>query len=102
MSSDWTEVRTPLIINGEEIFTKETFPVYDPSAAGNVVGRASAASAAEATAAVAAADTAFASWAATTPSERVKLSLAALEGLDTDAEYRAELLTRENGKLRFE
>jgi acyl-CoA reductase-like NAD-dependent aldehyde dehydrogenase len=102
MSSDWTEVRTPLIINGEEIFTKETFPVYDPSATGNVVGHASAASAAEATAAVAAADAAFASWAATTPSERVKLSLSALEGLDADAEYRAELLTRENGKLRFE
>jgi len=34
--------------------------------------------------------------------ERVKLSLAALEGLDDDADYRSELLTRENGKLRFE
>jgi len=102
VGSDVTTIRTPLVINGEERFTEETFPVADPSQTGAVAGHASAASAAEAREAVDAAHTAWPAWAALAPSERVKLTMQALETLDRDVDERTELLVRENGKVRFE
>jgi hypothetical protein len=48
MGTDQSGTPTPLIINGEERVTKETFPVYDPSDTTTVVGLTSAASAGEA------------------------------------------------------
>jgi acyl-CoA reductase-like NAD-dependent aldehyde dehydrogenase len=97
-----TEVSTPLLIAGEERLTAATFPVYDPAHTGTIIGHAAAASADDALDAVAAARTAWPAWAALPVAERVSIALKALEGLDEDAEARAEILSRENGKVRFE
>ena len=92
---------TPLLIAGEERQAADSFPVYDP-ANGEVIGYAAAASTADALDAVRAAHEAWPAWAALPTAERVQLCLAALAGLETDADERAELLVRENGKTRFE
>jgi acyl-CoA reductase-like NAD-dependent aldehyde dehydrogenase len=93
---------TPLLIAGEERATAATFPVYDPGHTGEVIGHAAAASADDALDAVAAAQAAWPAWAAMSAAERVAITLKALEGLDADAEERTEILSRENGKVRFE
>jgi acyl-CoA reductase-like NAD-dependent aldehyde dehydrogenase len=95
-------VSTPLLIAGEERAAAETFPVYDPAHTGAIVGHASAASAADAQDAVAAARQAWPAWAALSATERAGIALKALEGLDADADERADILSRENGKVRFE
>jgi len=97
-----TTLTTELLIGGEERPAAETFPVFDPAHAGTIIGHAAAASAADAQDAVRAAHEAWPAWAARTATERTALVLAALEGLDSDAEERAEILSRENGKIRFE
>ena len=95
-------VSTPLLFAGEERGTAETFPVYDPAHTGAIIGHAAAASADDALDAVAAAHKAWPAWAALSAAERVAIVLTALDGLDADAEARAEILSRENGKVRFE
>jgi acyl-CoA reductase-like NAD-dependent aldehyde dehydrogenase len=92
---------TPLLIGGEERTADDSFPVYDPHN-GEVVGLAAAASTEDAQDAVRAAHEAWPAWAALPATERCSRVLAALEALDTDADERAELLVRENGKIRFE
>jgi acyl-CoA reductase-like NAD-dependent aldehyde dehydrogenase len=92
---------TPLLIGGDERAAADSFPVYDPSSR-ELVGHAAAASTADAEEAVRAAHEAWPAWAARPVSERVELALASLAGLDTDADERAELLVRENGKIRME
>jgi acyl-CoA reductase-like NAD-dependent aldehyde dehydrogenase len=92
---------TPLLIGGEEREAADSFPVYDPSNR-ELIGHAAAASAADAECAVQAAHEAWPAWAALSTAERVRLALASLEGLDSDADERAELLVRENGKTRME
>jgi acyl-CoA reductase-like NAD-dependent aldehyde dehydrogenase len=100
-SSD-TGLRTPLLIRGEERATADSFPVYDPAHHGVIIGHAAAASAADAEDAVTAAQQAWPAWAALSAAERTATVLKALDGLDADAEERAEILSRENGKVRFE
>jgi acyl-CoA reductase-like NAD-dependent aldehyde dehydrogenase len=95
-------VSTPLLIAGEERPGGGTFPVYDPGQAGAIVGHAAAATADDALDAVAAAQRAWPAWAALSATERTAIVLKALDGLDADAELRAETLSRENGKVRFE
>jgi acyl-CoA reductase-like NAD-dependent aldehyde dehydrogenase len=90
-----------LLIGGEERPAADSFPIYDPHN-GEVIGHAADATTAEAEAAVRAAHEAWPAWAALSATERVERALAALEELDTDADERAELLSRENGKIRFE
>src|SRR5580693_7746205 len=97
-----TEISTPLLIDGQERAASATFPVYDPAANGTVIGHAAAASADDALDAVAAANQAWPAWAALSAAERTAICLKALEGLDEDADERAEILSRENGKVRFE
>src|SRR5262249_29553567 len=92
---------TPLLIGGEEREAADSFPVYDPSNR-ELIGYAAAASTTDAEDAVRAAHEAWPPWAALSPEERVRLALASLEGLDSDADERAELLVRENGKTRME
>jgi acyl-CoA reductase-like NAD-dependent aldehyde dehydrogenase len=92
---------TPLLIGGEEREADEFFPVYDPSNRG-LIGYAAAASVADAEDAIRAAHEAWPAWAALSTAERVRLALVSLEGLDSDADERAELLVRENGKTRME
>jgi acyl-CoA reductase-like NAD-dependent aldehyde dehydrogenase len=101
MALQETTITTPLLIAGEERFTADSFAVYDPHSA-EIIGYAASATTEDARAGVAAAQAAWPAWAALPAAERVKTVLAALEGLDADADQRAELLTKENGKIRFE
>jgi acyl-CoA reductase-like NAD-dependent aldehyde dehydrogenase len=96
-----TPTFTPLLIGGEEREAGDSFPVYDPSNR-QLIGHAAAASTSDAEDAVRAAHEAWAAWAALPTSERVRLALASLEGLESDADERAELLVHENGKTRTE
>jgi acyl-CoA reductase-like NAD-dependent aldehyde dehydrogenase len=96
-------VSTPLLIAGEERpGGAGTFPVYDPARSGAIIGYAAAASAADALAAVAAAEAAWPAWAAMSATERAGIVLAALAGLESDNDARTDILSRENGKIRFE
>jgi acyl-CoA reductase-like NAD-dependent aldehyde dehydrogenase len=93
---------TGLLIGGAERQAAEYFAVYDPARPGEIVGHAASASAADAAEAVRAAHEAWPGWAALSAAERIQLTLKALDGLAADAEERADLLSRENGKIRFE
>jgi acyl-CoA reductase-like NAD-dependent aldehyde dehydrogenase len=96
-------ISTPLLIAGEERpGSAGTFPVYDPAHTGAIIGYAAAASADDALAAVAAADAAWPAWAALSATERTAIVLKALAGLEADNDERTEILSRENGKIRFE
>ena len=97
-----TSISTALLIGGEERETAATFPVYDPAHAGAVVGYAAAASEADAQDAVRSAQQAWPAWAALSAAERTAIVLKSLDGLDADADERADILSRENGKVRFE
>jgi acyl-CoA reductase-like NAD-dependent aldehyde dehydrogenase len=92
---------TPLVIDGEERSTAESFAVHDPHD-GSVVGYAAAATTQDALDAVAAAERAWPAWAALSAAERIDICLSALDTLPGDLSERVELLSRENGKTRFE
>ncbi|MBF8191960.1 aldehyde dehydrogenase family protein [Nonomuraea sp. K274] len=94
-----TDLVTGLVIDGETVATTETIPVHDPSRPETVVGWAAAATPEDCEHAVAAAQRAFTGWAARSAPERAELVLAALGPLAGSAAARAELLTRENGKI---
>ena len=95
------EIRTDLFINGETRTADDALQIVDP-ADGSTVGYAAAASAKQAEEAVAAAHRAFPGWAARSPQERAQLLTAALAPLEADRPATAEVLTRENGKVRME
>jgi acyl-CoA reductase-like NAD-dependent aldehyde dehydrogenase len=97
-----TGLSTGLLIGGEERPAAAYFAVHDPARPGAIVGHAAAASAADAEAAVTAAHEAWPAWADRSAAERTGIVLKALDGLDADAGERAEILSRENGKVRFE
>ena len=103
MTTPADEISTPLLIAGEERpGSAGSFPVYDPAQTGAIIGFAAAASADDALAAVAAAEAAWPAWAAMSATERVAIVLKALEGLGSDNDARTDILSRENGKIRFE
>jgi acyl-CoA reductase-like NAD-dependent aldehyde dehydrogenase len=103
MTTPADEISTPLLIAGEERpGSAGSFPVYDPAQTGAIIGYAAAASADDALAAVAAAEAAWPAWAAMSATERVAIVLKALEGLGSDSDARTDILSRENGKIRFE
>jgi len=103
MTTPADEISTPLLIAGEERpGSAGSFPVYDPAQTGAIIGYAAAASADDALAAVAAAEAAWPAWAAMSATERVAIVLKALEGLGSDNDARTDILSRENGKIRFE
>jgi acyl-CoA reductase-like NAD-dependent aldehyde dehydrogenase len=96
-------ISTPLLIAGEERpGTAGTFPVYDPAQTGAIIGYAAAASAQDALAAVDAAQAAWPAWASMSATERTQIVLNALGTLDSDVDARIDVLSRENGKIRFE
>ncbi len=98
-----TGLSTGLLIAGAERQGSDgAFAVHDPGQTGAIVGYAAAASAADAEDAVRAADEAWPAWAALPAAERTAITLKALDGLDADAGERADILSRENGKVRFE
>ena len=103
ISAGEATISTPLLIAGEERpGGAGTFPVYDPARTGAVIGHAAAASRDDALAAVAAAEAAWPAWAVLSAAERVAIVLKALEGLEADNDARTDILSRENGKIRFE
>ena len=95
------EIRTELFVDGDIRGADDALQVVDP-ADGSLVGYAAAASAKQAQDAVAAAHRAFPVWAARSPRERAALLTAALAPLEADRPATAEVLTRENGKIRIE
>ncbi|MGY1747631.1 aldehyde dehydrogenase family protein [Modestobacter sp. SYSU DS0511] len=100
--ADLPEITTHLFINGEVHTADDSLQVIDPADGVSIVGYAAAASAKQAEQAVAAAHRAFPAWAARTPAERAELITAALAPLEADRPATAEVLTRENGKIRME
>ncbi|MFC6087319.1 aldehyde dehydrogenase family protein [Sphaerisporangium aureirubrum] len=96
------EIRTGLFIDGEAREADDALQVADPADNTSVVGYAAAADAKQAGDAVAAAARAFPAWAARTPQERAELLIAALAPLEAGRAAIAEVLTRENGKIRME
>jgi acyl-CoA reductase-like NAD-dependent aldehyde dehydrogenase len=96
------EIRTELFIDGDVHGADDALQVIDPADGVSVVGFAAAASAKQAESAVAAAHRAFPAWAARTAQERAALLTAALAPLEADRPATAEVLTRENGKIRME
>jgi len=103
MTTPVEAISTPLLIGGaERPGGAGTFPVYDPAHSGSIIGHAAAASADDALAAVAAAEAAWPAWSALSAAERVGIVLKALAGLEADIDARTDILSRENGKVRFE
>jgi acyl-CoA reductase-like NAD-dependent aldehyde dehydrogenase len=102
LADELTEITTDLFIDGEPRSGDGALTVIDPADGESVVGHAAAASAAQAESAVAAAHRAFPDWAARSPQERADLLLASLAPLEADRAATAEVLTRENGKIRQE
>lgn len=100
--SQLPEITTELFIDGQVQGSDNRLQVVDPADVTTVVGYAAAASAKQAEAAVAAAHHAFPDWSRRTPQERADLVLAALAPLEADRAATAEILTRENGKVRME
>jgi len=90
-------MRTQLFINGEWVDGSNTAPVYDPSDL-SVIAEVSLAGEEECEAALAAADAASASWAATAPRVRSEILRKAFEIMTAEADYIAELISKENGK----
>jgi acyl-CoA reductase-like NAD-dependent aldehyde dehydrogenase len=96
------EITTGLFIDGDTPDAAQGLRVVDPADGVTVVGHAATATAAQAADAVAAADRAFPGWAARTPGDRAAQLAAALAPLAADRPATAEILTRENGKIRQE
>ena len=90
-------MRTQLFINGEWVDGSLTAPVYDPSDL-SVIAEVSLAGEKECEAALAAADAASASWAATAPRVRSEILRKAFEIMISEADYIADLISKENGK----
>jgi acyl-CoA reductase-like NAD-dependent aldehyde dehydrogenase len=92
----------PLLIGGEPVTTGQWLDVMDPAAPRQLVGRVALATEALSRRAVDAAHSASESWGALEPGRRAEILLGALGALDADRAENAELLVRENGKIRGE
>jgi acyl-CoA reductase-like NAD-dependent aldehyde dehydrogenase len=101
-SAEERELRVPLLIGGRCVETAEWQAVSNPAAPRQIVGYAASATKEQARQAVGVAQGAWKEWSALEPARRAELLLAALNRLDEAREQRAELLVRENGKVRFE
>src|SRR5690606_2139969 len=91
-------IHTELLIGGAEIRAGGQEPVRNPAAPDEVVGYISAATREHATAAVDAAVAAWPIWSEMSAGKRAGILTSALQGLGQE-QARAELLTRENGKV---
>lgn len=97
-----TSLRTPMRIGGRDVVADAWIDVTDPSDRREVVGQIPRGSAEDVAAAAAAAAAAFPEWAARTPAERSTILRSGASALLEDADRRAELLSRENGKVLAE
>jgi len=102
MAETLETVRTGLFIGGVERDTAETIAIADPAKAGEVVGYAASASLEDVADAIAAGKRAFPAWSALSAVERAALMAEAIKGIADDRDEDAALLSRENGKVRFE
>jgi acyl-CoA reductase-like NAD-dependent aldehyde dehydrogenase len=93
---------TGLFINGERRNTEQTIEVADPGKPGVVVGYAAAATASDVDDAIQAAYEAYPAWSALSAQERAAQMTAAVADLAEHRDDDAQLLSQENGKIRFE
>jgi succinate-semialdehyde dehydrogenase/glutarate-semialdehyde dehydrogenase len=90
-------MRTQLYIDGQWVDGNGTLDVIDPSD-GSVITKVATAGDAEIEAALAAADRAAPAWAKTAPRVRGEILRKAFELMTQEADYLAELISKENGK----
>lgn len=90
-------MRTQLYIDGQWVDGSGTLDVIDPSD-GSVIAKVATSSDEQNLAAVDAADRAAASWAKTAPRVRSEILRKAFEMMIAEADYLAELISKENGK----
>ena len=102
MAETMETVRTGLFIGGVQRDTVDELEIADPAKPGAVVGYAASASKEDVADAVAAAKAAFPAWSAMSSVERAALMAEAIAGIADERDMDAEVLSRENGKVRFE
>ena len=90
-------MRTQLYIDGQWVDGNGTLDVIDPSD-GSVIAKVATAGDAEIEVALAAADRAAPAWAKTAPRVRGEILRKAFELMTQEADYLAELISKENGK----
>ena len=90
-------MRTQLYIDGQWVDGNGTLDVIDPSD-GSVIAKVATAGDAQIEAALAAADRAAPAWAKTAPRVRAEMLRKAFELMIKEADYLAELISKENGK----
>ena len=90
-------MRTQLYIDGQWVDGNGTLEVIDPSD-GSVIAKVATAGDAEIEAALAAAHRAAPAWAKTAPRVRAEILRKAFELMTQEADYLAELISKENGK----
>jgi succinate-semialdehyde dehydrogenase/glutarate-semialdehyde dehydrogenase len=90
-------MRTQLYIDGQWVDGNGTLDVIDPSD-GSVIAKVATAGDAEIEAALAAAHRAAPAWAKTAPRVRAEMLRKAFELMIQEADYLAELISKENGK----
>jgi succinate-semialdehyde dehydrogenase/glutarate-semialdehyde dehydrogenase len=90
-------MRTQLYIDGQWTDGAGTVDVIDPSD-GSVIAKVATSSDEQNLAAIDAADRAAASWAKTAPRVRSEILRKAFEMMIAEADYLAELISKENGK----
>ena len=92
------ELKTGLYIDGAWVSGNGTVDVIDPST-GEVIAAVATAGDQECEAALAAAHSAFPDWAKSAPRLRAEILRKAYELMVAEADYLAELISRENGKV---
>ena len=90
-------MRTQLYIDGQWVDGNGTLDVIDPSD-GSVIAKVATAGDAQIETALAAADRAAPAWAKTAPRVRAEILRKAFELMTQEADYLAELISKENGK----
>jgi 1-pyrroline-5-carboxylate dehydrogenase len=92
----------PLIINGKEVFSEQTFEVRSPSDKNILLARFPLATKEQADEAIHAAREAFSSWSQSSYRERVKLFFQIADSFSAQKFRLAAIVSMENGKNRLE
>jgi len=100
--SDKEIIRTGLFIGGASRDTVEHLEIADPAKKGDIVGYAAAATKENVDHAISAAKAAFPAWSAMTAVQRADMMSEAIAGIAEARDDDAAVLSRENGKIRFE
>jgi len=100
--SDKEIIRTGLFIGGASRDTVEHLEIADPAKKGEIVGYAAAATKENVDHAISAAKAAFPAWSAMTAVQRADMMSEAIAGIAEARDDDAAVLSRENGKIRFE